>query len=197
LKENQTDWKKMLSVKESDQFKEGEAVIRFKTSMQEKNPAFRDFPLARINDALHPRQGHKFRVWPLMNLAVTVDDIELKITHVIRAVEHKDNAKKQEMIFKVLGKKYPWDAYVGLYDFPDLELSATKITKGIESGEYSGWDDLRLPTIAALKKKGYKPEAFWGISIRSGLTESNKKMTRAQYFELLDYFNSHPEEVKL
>ena len=91
VKENLERWKKMLDKKG---YKTGEVVLRFKSSMQDSNPAMRDFPLARINETPHPLQKKKYRVWPLMNLAVTVDDIELKMTHVIRGKDHKDNAKR-------------------------------------------------------------------------------------------------------
>jgi len=62
-------------------YKQGEAVLRFKSpeGMKHKNPAFRDFPLARINLTNHPRQKNKYRVWPMMDLGVTTDDIEQKI----------------------------------------------------------------------------------------------------------------------
>src|SRR4030042_256112 len=96
----QTTRKKML---DKYGFREGQAVLRFKSDMKHKNPAMRDFPLARIVLTEHPRQKNKYRVWPLMNLAVTVDDIEMKMTHIIRGKDHLDNAKRQEMIYKVLG----------------------------------------------------------------------------------------------
>ena len=97
-----------------------------------------------------------------MNLSVTVDDIELGITHIIRGKEHMDNAKRQEMIYNALGKKQcPWVGFIGRLHFKDLEISTSKMRKAIEEGKYSGWDDLRLPTAAALKKQGYKPESFW------------------------------------
>lgn len=197
LKENIEQWKKMLSKDKKLQFKEGEAIIRFKSSLNLPNPAFRDFPLARINEHQHPLQKNKYRVWPLMNLAVAVDDIELKITHAIRASDHRDNATRQEMVFKALGKKPPLSFFVGRYNFTDLELSSTKMRQAIEKREYKGWDDPQLPTLAALKKQGYNPNAFLGIAIRSGLTEANKTLTKNEYFELLDYFNKHPEEVKI
>lgn len=186
VKENEEMWKKMLDKKG---FAEGEAVLRFKSDMKHKNPAMRDFPLARINTSEHPRQGKKYRVWPLMNLAVTVDDIELKMTHIIRAKDHRDNAQRQEMMFKVLGKKFPWASFLGRIHFKDLELSSTKFRQGIESGEYSGWDDLKLPTIASLKKQGYKPQAFWKFAERVGLSENDKIMDKEEYFRLLDDFN--------
>lgn len=187
-KDNLEKWKKMLDKKG---FKIGEAVLRFKApkpGMKHKNPAMRDFPLARINLTPHALQKNKYRVWPLMNLAVPVDDIEMKMTHIIRAKEHRDNAERQKMIFDVLGKKYPWNAFLGRYHFKDMELSATKITQGIQSGGYSGWDDPKLPTIAALKKK-YKPEAFWKFAEHRGISEVDKVMDKKDFFDILDGFN--------
>ena len=60
VKENLEKWKKMLDKKG---FNEGEAVLRFKSDMKDKNPAMRDFPLARINLTKHPKQANKYRVW--------------------------------------------------------------------------------------------------------------------------------------
>ncbi len=188
-KENLERWKKMLL--KTKGYEEGEAVLRFKSNMQDKNPAFRDFPLARINEANHALQGNKYRVWPLMNLAVSVDDLELKMTHIIRAKEHRDNAERQKMIFKALGKtkKIPWTAFLGRIHFKDLHLSTTQMRKDIEDGKYTGWDDKRLPTIASLKKQGYKPEAFWKFSEQVGLSEVDKTMSQEEYFNMLRQFN--------
>lgn len=185
------DWKKML---DTSGFKPGEAVLRFRTpekydGMKNPNPAMRDFPLARINETTHPRQGDKYRVWPLMNLSVTTDDIEMKLTHIIRAKEHRDNAKRQKMMFEVLGKIYPWDAYLGRWHIEGLRLSASEITKGVEEGKYSGWDDSKLPTLQALAKKGYKPHAFHKMAEHRGLSEVDKKITKEEFFKLLDKFN--------
>ncbi|NQU64049.1 MAG: hypothetical protein HQ517_07175, partial [SAR324 cluster bacterium] len=63
--------------------------------------------------------------------------------------------KTQKMIYKVLGKKYPWDDYIGRLHFKDFVMSASKISGAIIAGKYSGWDDSRLPTAASLKKQGY------------------------------------------
>jgi len=188
LDEQTKRWEKMLK-KGKGAYKEGDAVLRFKGDMQDKNPAFRDFPLARIVEKSHPLQGKKYRVWPLMNLAVAVDDIEQKMTHIIRAKEHRDNAKRQEMIFNVFDKKYPWAAYLGRWHFKDMVLSTTKMRKAIEAGEYKGWEDERLPTIASLRKRGYKKEAFWKFSEQVGLSETDKVIDKKEYFRLLDYFN--------
>jgi len=188
ISEQEKRWEKMLSKKG---YKEGEAVLRFKSGMQLKNPAFRDFLLARINLTKHPLQGKRYRVWPLMNFAVAVDDIEQKMTHIIRAKDHRDNAEKQKMIFKALGKKYPWTAFLGRWHFSDLELSTTKMRKAIEQGKYSGWQDPKLPTLISLRKQGFRPEAFWKFSEQVGLSETDKVISKKEYFKLLEQFNTN------
>lgn len=175
-------------------FKEEEAVLRFKSdkSMQDKNPAMRDFPLARINETIHPKQGKKYRVWPLMNLAVAVDDIEQGMTHVIRAKDHRDNAERQRRIYSALGleKKFPWVAFLGRIKFKDIELSTTKMRKDIETGKYKGWDDKRLPTLISLRKQGYRAESFWAFAERIGLSEVDKVLDKKDFFEILNSFNN-------
>lgn len=185
MKKNLEEWKKMLY----GGFKEGEAVLRFKSGMKDKNPAMRDFPIARINQEKHPRQGNKYRVWPLMNLSVAVDDIDMKMTHIIRAKDHRDNAERQRRIYKALGKKFPWTAFLGKIKFKDLELSTTKIKEDIKKGKYSGWGDFKLPTLVSLKKQGYKPRAFWKLAEQIGFSEADKVMDKKEFFKLLDGFN--------
>lgn len=191
VEQNIKDWEKMIDKKG---FKEGEAVLRFKSSMQHKNPAMRDFPLARINLTKHPAQGKRYKVWPLMNLSVAVDDIEMGLTHIIRGKDHRDNAMRQKMIFETFGKEYPWEAYLGRYHFKELFLSTSKFRKAIEEGKYSGWDDPNLPTIQSLKKRGYKPEAFWKMAEHIGLSEVDKTLESKDFFRLLDEFNKSPRE---
>lgn len=186
VKENLEDWKKMLG---KNGFREGEAVLRFKSDMKHPNPAMRDFPLARINEKEHPRQKKKYRVWPLMNLAVAVDDIELKMTHVIRGKDHRDNSERQKMIFEILGKKSPWNFFIGRIKFKDLIISKRKIKEMIDSGEISGEDDEKIPTIASLRKRKYKPEAFEKFAEQRGLTEVDKVIDSKEFFKILDNFN--------
>ncbi len=187
IKDNQEKWQKMLDKKG---FKEGEAVLRFKsqdTSLS--NPALIDFPLARINLTAHPRQGKKYRVWPLMNLCVTYDDIEQKCTHIIRAKEHQDNAKRQEMIFDALKIKKPHSYFLGRYKFDDLPISKTQITELIKKGKFEGWDDIRLPLARNFKRRGYQPEAFAKMVTQRGLSAVDKVMAKEDLFMVLDNFN--------
>ena len=191
IKENILDWKKMIDKKG---FNQGKAILRFKTSekhkgMQNPNPAMRDFPLARINTTKHPLQGNKYRVWPLMNLVVAADDIDLGMTHIIRGKDHQDNAKRQEMIFEIFEKKYPWTFFIGRIKFTDLVLSKRKITEKIKAGEFSGIDDEKLPTIASLKKRGYKKQAFEKFIEQRGLTQVDKVIDGKEFFDVIDNFN--------
>jgi glutamyl-tRNA synthetase len=185
-KEQLSRWKKMFDKKA---FKEGDAVLRFKADMQDKNPAMRDFPLARINDSEHPRQKSKYRVWPLMNLAVTVDDIEAGMTHTIRGKDHADNAKRQEKIYNVLGLKYPVSYFIGRYNFEGLEISCSKTKAKIKEGIYTGWDDIRVPFLVALKRRGYQPEAFIKYTLLTGLSPVDKTVPAEEFFKSINSFN--------
>ncbi len=188
IKDNLDKWKKML---DKNGYKEGEAVLRFKSNMQEPNPAMRDFPLARINLHKHPLQKNKYRVWPLMNLSVTADDIELKVTHIIRGKDHADNSKRQEMIYKALGleRKFPWTFFMGKIKFTDIILSKRKLNLAIKEGKYSGAEDVRLPTVASLRKRGYKPEAFVKFAEQRGLTDVDKVISQKDFFKVVDGFS--------
>ncbi len=189
LKENIHRWKSMLDKKEG--YKEGKAVFRFKSDlgMQDPNPAMRDFPLARIIESPHPKQKNKYKVWPLMNLVVAIDDIEFGMTHIIRGKDHRDNAKRQKMIFDLFKKKFPWTYFMGRIKFKDLILSKRKLSSMIDAGEFSGDDDEKIPTIISLRKRGYKPDAFVKFVEQRGLTEVDKVIDSKEFFKTLDNFN--------
>jgi len=184
VKEQLLRWNKMFG-----EFAEGEAVVRIKTDIEHKNPALRDWPALRINEHEHPRTGTKQRVWPLMNFSVAVDDIELGVTHAIRAKEHMDNAIKQEYIYKYLGKKPPVNIFVGRINFVGLKISASETRKLIEYKKFNDWDDIRLPFLAALKRRGYQPEAFIKYAVDVGATENDKKVSKDEFFKAVNAFN--------
>lgn len=177
-------WEGMLS-----DYKQGSAVARLKTELTHKNPAIRDFPLCRIIETPHPRQGRKYRVWPLMNLAVAVDDIESKVTHVIRAKDHYDNAIRQRYIFDYLKKPFPQALFVGRINFIGLIVSCSKTRPLIEDGTYRGWDDIRLPFLQALMKRGFQPGAFIKYAITVGVTLNDKTVSKEDFFKSIEAFN--------
>ena len=184
LKEHKERWSLMLE----PGFKEGEAVLRFKSNIKDKNPAMRDFPLARIKESAHPRTGNKYRVWPLMNLAVTSDDIELGMTHIIRGKDQKDNSKRQEMIYNALNKskKFPITKFIGFVHLKEIRLSSSSFVEDVTSGKYKSFDDPKLPTLSSLNKQGYKPETFSQFVEDRGLSESDKTISMKDLKEVLD-----------
>lgn len=184
IKEQGKRWSKMFG-----EYKPGEAVCRIKTDITHKNPAMRDWPAMRINDHVHPRQGTKYRVWPLMNLSVAVDDHLMGLTHVLNGKEHADNAKRQKYIFDYFKWKRPTYINWGRINFEGIEVSCSKTKKKIEYGEYEDWDDIRLPFLRALQRRGYQPEAFVNFAVDIGLSLSDKTVSKDEFFKTLDSFN--------
>lgn len=188
--------KKWHAMFDESKVKEGEAVVRLKTDMKHPNPAMRDFPLLRINDDEHPRHGKKYRVWPLMNFSVAVDDHTEGITHILRAKDHADNAKRQRYIFEYLDWSIPETLFVGRINFKGLEISCSKTRKLIEDGTYSGWDDIRLPFLLPLRKRGYRPEAFLDYAEEVGVTLNDKSVEGYEFFKHINSLNKKIIEEK-
>ncbi len=157
-------WNKMLD----GTYAQGEAVVRIKTDLQDPNPAVRDWPALRISEAWHPRKGNKYRVWPLYNFSCGIDDALMGVSHVIRGKEHDVNTTRQRWLQKYLGWKIPEIINVGRLGLEAGILSKSKMRAGIEDGTYSGWDDPRLGTLRALRKRGIQPQAIRNIMIHVG-----------------------------
>ena len=150
---------------------EGEAVVRVKTDLEHPNPAVRDWPALRIIDPEkypHPRVGSKYRVWPLYNFSTGVDDHLMGITHIIRGKEHLTNQARQEYMYRHFGWEYPETIHYGRLKIMGASLSKSEIVKGMNSGLYKSWDDPRLATLAALKRRGIMAEAIHSLMIDVG-----------------------------
>src|SRR3989339_547381 len=191
IKENQFRYAKMFNG-----YAEGEAVLRLKTDIQDKNPALRDFAILRINEHVHPKCGKEQRVWPLMVFSVAVDDHELGITHVLNGKDHADNAQKERIIMGFLGWKTPVYRHWGRINFEGYKLSTSKTRLAIEQGEYTGWDDIRLPFLAALRKRGYQPGAFRKYALEIGLSLNDKTVTLEEFWKNINSFNRELIETK-
>ncbi len=170
-------------------YEQGAAVVRFKTDIAHKNPAMRDFPILRINDAEHPRQGRKYRVWPLMNFSVAIDDLDMGVTHTLRGKDHADNAKKQAFIHEALGHPTPTALSVGRINFDGFPVSCSKTRPRIEAGEFTGWDDPRIPFLPALRRRGYHPRALRQYAVEVGVTRNDKSVTLDEFFKHINALN--------
>ena len=172
-----------------NEYAEGEAVLRLKTDIQHKNPAMRDFGIMRIVEHVHPKTKKEQRVWPLMVYSVAVDDHEMGITHVLNGKDHTDNAAKERIIMDCFGWKHPEYKHWGRINFEGYDLSTTKTKLAIEQGHYKGWDDIRLPFLPALRKRGFRPEAFRRFAIEIGLSLNDKTVSIEEFWKNIYAFN--------
>jgi len=148
---------------------EGEMVLRVKTDIQHKNPAIRDWVAMRVVEDTHPRVGSKYRVYPMMNFSVAVDDHLCGVTHVLRGKDHLANSEKQEYLYHHMDWEVPQFIHYGRLKMEDILLSTSKARQGIEDGTYSGWDDPRLGTIRAIAKRGIQAEAIRKLMMEIGV----------------------------
>jgi glutamyl-tRNA synthetase len=151
----------------SHKYKEGQAVLRIKTDLAAKNPAVRDWPAFRIVDnPVHPLQ--KKHVWPLYNFASAIDDQLMKVTHIFRGQEHSTNETKQRFLYQYMKWQYPQVITLGRFSLSDMVLSKSQIREGIARRDYEGWDDPRLGTLRALRRRGFQPESIRQIILSIG-----------------------------
>ena len=162
-------WKKMFKAKE------GEYVLRIKTNMQHKNPAFRDRVLFRISEQEHPRVKKKYRVWPLLEFSWAIDDHLLGITHIIRGKDLMMETEMEKYIWDIFNWKHPEILHVGLVRIEGIEakVSKSKAQKEVLSGELSGWDDPRTWSIQSLRRRGFLPETLRKFVEEIGLNEND------------------------
>ncbi len=199
-------WHKMLA----GGYKEGDAVVRVKTELDHPNPAIRDWPALRVIDTVkhpHPREGSKFFLWPLYNLAAGIDDHLMGMTHIIRGKEHYTNMERQKYMYQHLGWEYPEAIHYGRLKITGAALSKSKIVAGIEEGDFADFDDPRLGTFQALRKRGITAEAIKKMIIEVGVKPNDVTLSwetlNSHNRKILDassnryFFVAEPVELKV
>ena len=156
-------WRNMVRHK----YKERQAVLRVKTDLEAKNPAVRDWPAFRIVDKpRHPLK--KAHLWPLYNFASAIDDHMLNVSHIFRGQEHTTNEVKQRYLFQHMRWEYPIVINLGRFSLSGMVLSKSLIRDGIEKHRFNGWDDPKLGTLRALRRRGFQPDTIRQIIIDVG-----------------------------
>ena len=201
--EHMKRWKMMLD----GEYKRGDAVVRIKTDITHPNPAIRDWPALRISTRSHPLQKKKYRVWPLYNFSCAIDDHLMGVSHVIRGKEHEVNSARQKYLYDHFGWQFPEVINVGRLGLEAGILSKSKIRAGVEAGTFSGWDDPRLGTLRALKRRGLQPETIREIMIQVGPKPINVMISWGNFAaankKIIDprsnryFFVADPIEVKV
>ena len=170
VEQNQELWNKMLD----GRLMEGEAVLRIKTDMSYKDPAIRDWAAFRIVTASHPLAGTKYRVWPLLDFESAVEDHLLGTTHILRGKDLADSELRQMYLYRYLGWEYPKVIHWGRIKIHQFgSFSTSKLRKAIEDGQYTGWDDPRVPTVRAMRRRGIRAEALRRFMIDLGVGETD------------------------
>ncbi|DAC42669.1 MAG TPA: glutamate--tRNA ligase [Candidatus Thalassarchaeaceae archaeon] len=170
VEQNILDWKMMIG----GEIDEGGAVVRVKTDLELPNPALRDWPALRIQHTAHPIVGNRYKVWPLLDFQSAVEDHLQGVTHIVRGKDLMDSTRKQTLLYELLEWDYPQTLYWGRVKLLDFGgFSTSSIRKSVENGDYSGWDDPRLPTVAALRRRGFSSESLREFWIELGLSQKD------------------------
>ncbi|MDO5824000.1 glutamate--tRNA ligase [Methanobrevibacter sp.] len=167
-----------------DTLKTGEAVLRVKTDINHKNPAIRDWVAMRLVDEEHPRLGTKYRIYPMMNFSVAVDDHLMGMTHVLRGKDHLANSEKQKYLYDHMGWDLPEFIHYGRLKMEDIALSTSKAMAGIEDGTYSGWDDPRLGTLRAIARRGIDPRTIYNLITEIGVKMADSAISWKKIYGL-------------
>jgi glutamyl-tRNA synthetase len=180
VKKNNQGWEKMF-----EKFKPGEAIVRFRGDMKADNAVMRDPVLFRIIDEKHYTLGEKYRVWPSYDFAVAIEDSNDGITHAFRSKEFELRKDLINAILDALGMRKPYQDFFSRLEFKGMPISKRILKPLIEEGKVSWYDDPRLPTLEALRRRGIKAEAIKKFILSLGLTKAN---TLAP-FDSLESFN--------
>ena len=180
LSQNTKRWNDMFK-----KYKPGEAIVRFRGDMHSENTAMRDPTLLRIIDEPHPIHKDKYRVWPNYDFAVAIEDSIDGITHAFRTKEYE---LRNELYYAILDKlkmRKPTVLEFARLEFDGMPVSKRILKPLVEDGKVSGYDDPRLPTLEAMRRRGIVPEAIRKFVLSLSFTKSD---TLAP-FETLESFN--------
>jgi len=177
------------------QAKPGERVLRAKIDMTSGNINLRDPTLYRIVEASHPRTGDKWRIYPSYDFAHGQSDALEGVTHSICTLEFEDHRPLYEWFLDHL----PVPARPRQYEFARLNLTYTLLSKRIlnrlvHEKIVNGWDDPRMPTLAALRRKGVPPQAIRDFIKRVGVAKANSVVDYGMLdFAIREYLNPRAE----
>ena len=154
------------------EFEDGEHVLRAKIDMASPNVNMRDPVLYRIRRAHHHRTGDAWCIYPMYDFAHPPSDAIEHITHSLCTLEFEDHRPLYDWLIENL----PVPAQPRQIEFARLSLSYTVMSKRklltlVEEGHVSGWDDPRMPTIVAMRRRGYTPEAIRTFCDRIGVAK--------------------------
>ncbi len=180
MEQNKERWDKMFT-----KYGQGDAIVRFRGNMSSENTVMRDPVMFRIIETKHPLLDDKYRVWPSYDFAVAIEDSIDGVTHAFRTKEYELRNELYYTILDLLKMRKPKVIEFSRLGFEGMPVSKRVLRPLIEEGKVSGYDDPRLPTLEALKRRGIVPEAIRKFVMSLGFTKAD---TLAP-FETLESFN--------
>jgi len=159
------------------EFKNGEKVLRAKIDMSSPNMLLRDPVMYRIIHSEHHRTGNKWCVYPTYDWAHGLEDSIEGITHSICTLEFEVHRPLYDWFLNELQVHHPQQIEFARLNLTYTVMSKRKLLELVEKKFVDGWDDPRMPTISAYRRRGYTPEAIQnfaeiiGVAKRDAITE--------------------------
>lgn len=165
-------------------YPDGSKVLRAKIDMSSPNINMRDPILYRVARMTHHNTGDKWCIYPMYDFAHPIEDAIEGISHSICTLEFEDHRPLYDWVVREL--EYPMPPrqieFAKLY-LTNVVTGKRYIKKLVDQGIVDGWDDPRLVTIAALRRRGYTPESIKMFMEMVGVSKSNSSVDYA----MLDY----------
>ena len=161
-------------------YKDGEKVLRAKIDMASPNINMRDPVIYRVARMSHHNTGDKWCIYPMYDFAHPIEDAIEHITHSICTLEFEDHRPLYDWVVKELEYPHPPKQieFAKLY-LTNVVTGKRYIKKLVEDGIVDGWDDPRLVTIAALRRRGYTPESLRMFVDLVGVSKANSSVDYA------------------
>ena len=161
-------------------FRDGEKVLRAKIDMKSPNMNMRDPVIYRVAHMAHHNTGDKWCIYPMYDLAHPIEDAIEGITHSICTLEFEDHRPLYDWVVREL--EYPCPPkqieFAKMY-LTNVVTGKRYIKKLVEEGIVDGWDDPRLVSIAALRRRGFTPESIRMFVDLCGVSKSNSSVDYA------------------
>lgn len=155
------------------EFDDGEHVLRAKIDLASPNMKMRDPPIYRVRRVHHHRTGDAWCIYPLYDFAHCLSDAQEGITHSLCTLEFENNRELYDwFVAQLATPSTPRQIEFARLELTHTLMSKRKLLQLVEEGVVSGWDDPRMPTIAGLRRRGYRPEAIRTFAEKVGVARA-------------------------